>query len=290
VTTHTVYDGSVSDHTDRESTILDESLECDVASRIDVKPKVKIGGPAKPVKRKPEASRSDQPMNGQHGKTPKSTGMSQPIRKSTRVSQPICKPTGMSPPQRKSTGMSQLLISMLALSAVNVCDFNQVPPDDMFDYSKFACFDEPLSTAEALRAPDRDFWCAAMEEEVNSFFDNGTWVVVRIDPSWNLLRSRWIFKRKLRKDGSIERYRARLVAKGFMQRSGIDYGEIFSPVVRYSTVRIILALCAHYGLYKRHFDAPKAFTQADLDTPCYMKAPTCVKIPKGSCLMLKKSV
>jgi hypothetical protein len=53
----------------------------------------------------------------------------------------------------------------------------------------------------------------------------------------------------------------------------MDYGDIFSPVVRYSTLRILLALAAHYALFKRHLDCPKAFTQADLDTPCYMKTP-----------------
>jgi hypothetical protein len=260
VSGHRPTDDSDSDRTDQESITIGESSVSNVKipPRKGVKPAVQRGKRATPVQ-KPEA-RPDQPSNRQHGST------------------------------HKTTSMSQMLISLLALSAVNVCDFDSVPPSDMFDYSKFACFDEPLSTAEALRAPDRDFWCDAMREEVDSFYDNGTWKVVMIDPTWNLLRSRWVYKRKLRKDGSIERYRARLVAKGFQQRSGVDYGEIFSPVVRYSTIRVILALCAHYGLMKRHFDAPKAFTQAELDTPCYMKAPPCVRLPKGHCFQLKKSV
>ena len=81
-----------------------------------------------------------------------------------------------------------------------------------------------------------------------------------------------------------------MVIKGFQQRDGVDFGDVFSPVVRYSTVRIILALCAHYGLYKRHLDCPKAFAQADLDTTCYCKAPPGMKLPHGKCFEVLKSI
>jgi hypothetical protein len=99
-----------------------------------------------------------------------------------------------------------------------------------------------------------------------------------------------MFKIKSDEHGHITRYRARLVAKGFLQREGVDYGDIFSPVVRYSTLRILLALAAHYGMFKRHLDCPKAFRQADLDTPCYMKPPPGMKVPSGFCLELVKSI
>jgi hypothetical protein len=99
-----------------------------------------------------------------------------------------------------------------------------------------------------------------------------------------------MFKIKSDEHGHITRYRARLVAKGFLQREGVDYGDIFSPVVRYSTLRILLALAAHYGMFKRHLDCPKAFTQADLDTPCYMKPPPGMKVRSGFCLELVKSI
>jgi hypothetical protein len=114
--------------------------------------------------------------------------------------------------------------------------------------------------------------------------------IVPIDPSWNLMSSKWVFKIKSDEHDHITRYRARLVAKGFLQREGVDYGDIFSPVVRYSTLRILLALAAHYGMFKRHLDCPKAFTQADLDTPCYMKPPPGMKVPSGFCLELVKSI
>ena len=71
---------------------------------------------------------------------------------------------------------------------------------------------------------------------------------------------------------------------------GVDYGSIFAPVVRYTTIRLLLALCAHYGLYKTHLDTPKAFTQADLDVPLFMKAPTGIYLPRGKVFKLKRSL
>jgi hypothetical protein len=129
-----------------------------------------------------------------------------------------------------------------------------------------------------------------MEEEKSAFFTNGTWEIVPTHHTWNLLSFKWVFKIKVDENGTITRYRARLVAKGFLQREGLDYGDIFSHVVRYSTLRLLLALAARYGLYKRHLDCPKAFTQANLDTPCYMKPPPGMSIGPGYCLKLLKSV
>ena len=88
-----------------------------------------------------------------------------------------------------------------------------------------------------------------MDEEKKAFFDSGLWEVMDTDPAWNLLSSKWVFKIKKDEHGNISRYRAGLVARGFLQRKGVDYGDIFSPVVCYSTLRMVLALAAHYGLY-----------------------------------------
>jgi hypothetical protein len=144
--------------------------------------------------------------------------------------------------------------------------------DDHFDQCFYSAFQEPVSYAEAMRRADAAKWIAAMEEEKSAFFTNSSWEIVPTHHTWNLLSSKWVFKIKVDENGVITRYRARLVAKGFLQREGVDYGDIFSPVVPYSTLRILLALAAHYyGLFKRHLDCHKAFTQADLDTPCYMK-------------------
>jgi hypothetical protein len=105
--------------------------------------------------------------------------------------------------------------------------------DDHFDQCFYSAFQEPVSYAEAMRRPDATKWQAAMEEEKAAFFANGTWQIVPIDHSWNLLSSKWVFKIKSDEHGHITRYRARLVAKGFLQREGMDYGDN-------STLRILL--------------------------------------------------
>ena len=116
---------------------------------------------------------------------------------------------------------------------------------------------------EAMRQPDAHLWKEVMaEEELWCYKD--TWEVVDWVFGMNILSNKWVFKRKRDAEGAVTRHRARLVVRGFGQNEGVDYGAIFAPVVRYSTIRLLLALCAHYGMYKCHLDAPKAFTQADL--------------------------
>ena len=112
-----------------------------------------------------------------------------------------------------------------------------------------------------------------MDEELSTLTANGTWQIVDVPPGTNLLRTKWVFKKKLDKDRGISRYRARLVCKGYTQTHGVDYNAIFSPVVRHSTLRIVLAIAAHYAMFTRHLDVPKAFPNADIDYDCYMAAP-----------------
>ena len=157
-------------------------------------------------------------------------------------------------------------------------------------YNVFAVFDAPLSYAAAQRSADNAKWEEAMQEELTGLQAQGTWKVVDIPPDANLMRSKWVFKKKTDKDGNIVRYRARLVVKGYTQIHGVDYDETFSPVVRHSTLRIVLALCAHYGLYVHHLDVPKAFPQSDIDYDCYMSAPPGSRLPRGKCYKLLKSL
>ena len=145
----------------------------------------------------------------------------------------------------------------------------------------------PQSHSEAERSEDAEHWLEGEREEISAFFDNNVWKLVPIPSNYRLLTSKWVYNFKLH---PAPRYRSRLTLKGFLQREGVDYGDIFSPVVRYSTVRIVFALCAHYRLHTRHLDCPKAFTQADLDVPIYIKAPPGMKIPAGMCLKILKSI
>jgi hypothetical protein len=185
---------------------------------------------------------------------------------------------------------------MMAMFA-NAADNVVLPPSalndfssDMFDYANYACFTEPRSFKEATTGADHEEWCKAMDDELKGFADRGGYRFVDLTEDMHLIDSKWVYKIKEDKDGNIRRFRSRLTARGFKQWEGIDYGEVYSPVARYSTMRIILALCAHFGLFKRHLDCPKAFIQADLDVPIYMKPPKGMKVPRGKVLLLLKSI
>ncbi|XP_070660545.1 uncharacterized protein [Malus domestica] len=103
---------------------------------------------------------------------------------------------------------------------------------------------EPATYKSALKVP---VWLNAMNEELNALYSQKTWSLVDLPPNKNLVGCKWIFKVKKNADGSIARHKARLVAKGFSQEAGLNYGETFSPVVKPTTVRLILALAAHYN-------------------------------------------
>ena len=127
---------------------------------------------------------------------------------------------------------------------------------------------EPRDFEEALRTPH---WRDAMETEFSALQNNGTWTLVPPVPGVNLIDSRWIFKVKLHADGSIERYKARLVAKGLKQRYGLDYDETFSPVVKPTTIRLLLGMALSHRWHIRQLDIQNAFLNGFLDEEVYMR-------------------
>ncbi|KAL0431935.1 UNVERIFIED_CONTAM: Retrovirus-related Pol polyprotein from transposon TNT 1-94 [Sesamum radiatum] len=130
---------------------------------------------------------------------------------------------------------------------------------------------EPTSYDEALKTPESNLWIKAMKEEIKSLHDNKTWVLVPKPKNASRVDCKWIFK--IKQENNTSRFKARLVAKGFTKKEGIDCTEIFSPVVKYTTVRIILALVAHYDWEFKQMDVKTAFLHGDLDEQIYMSQP-----------------
>ena len=103
--------------------------------------------------------------------------------------------------------------------------------------------------------------------------ENGTWDIVDLPEGKKAIGCGWVFKVKHNSDGSIERFKARIVAKGYSQRPGVDYNESFAPTFRPATLRLILALAAVEDLELRSIDISSAFINGDLDEEIYMKQP-----------------
>jgi histone deacetylase 1/2 len=130
---------------------------------------------------------------------------------------------------------------------------------------------EPQNHHEALDNPN---WCHAMDEEYDALMKNRTWHLVP-EPSGNknIIDCKWVYKVKKNSDGTINRYKARLVAKGFKQRYGIDYEDTFSPVVKSTTIRLILAIVVSRGWALRQLDVKNAFLHGILEEEVYMRQP-----------------
>jgi hypothetical protein len=112
-----------------------------------------------------------------------------------------------------------------------------------------------------------------MQTEFNALLQNHTWTLVPPQQATNLVGCKWVFKVKRHADGSIERHKARLIAKGFHQQAGLDYGETFSPVVKPTTIRTVLSMAYSPGWDMRQIDIQNAFLHGFLDEEVYMSQP-----------------
>ena len=109
-----------------------------------------------------------------------------------------------------------------------------------------------------------------MKEELDALSKNHTWDLVTFPPGKSVASCKWIYKIKTRSDGSIKRYKTRLVAKGFTQEYEIDYEETFTPIARISSVRALLAVIATSKWNLFQMDVKNAFLNGDLSEEVYM--------------------
>jgi histone deacetylase 1/2 len=112
-----------------------------------------------------------------------------------------------------------------------------------------------------------------MDIEYNALLKNNTCHLVPPKKGSNIIDCKWVFKVKLNADGTLDKYKARLVSKGFKQRFGIDYEDTFSPVVKMSTIRVILSIAISRGWSMRQLDVQNAFLHGILEEEVYMRQP-----------------
>jgi hypothetical protein len=131
----------------------------------------------------------------------------------------------------------------------------------------------PKSYKEAVESPEAERWREAIRVEYESLIQHGTWTLEPLPKGRKAVGCKWVFDLKRDKAGNIQRYKARLVAKGYSQVEGVDFQETFSPVARFTTMRVLLTMAADMDLEVHQLDIKTAFLNGYLDGEIYMEQP-----------------
>jgi transposase InsO family protein len=154
-----------------------------------------------------------------------------------------------------------------------------------------AGYKEPATLREALDSPDAEQWKQAIEKEVQALEDMGTFTVIDDLPKGRkAVSSKLVFRVKRNADGSIERFKARLVARGYSQVPGMDFDETFAPVVKLTSIRILCALASLLKLHFHHLDVDTAFLNGILQEEIYMRLPQGIGLNSGKFVRLLRSI
>ncbi|KAF3668075.1 hypothetical protein FXO37_09705 [Capsicum annuum] len=152
---------------------------------------------------------------------------------------------------------------------------------------------EPSNYSEVVSGTDSAKWLIAMNEEIESFHKNGTWSLVKPSSGSGIIGCKWVFKKKNGSPGVEDAgYKARLVAKSYSQVQGVDFNDIFSPIVKHSSIRVLLALVAMHDSELEQLDVKTTFLHGELEEQIHMHQPEGFKIEENEdhvCL-LKKSL
>jgi hypothetical protein len=170
----------------------------------------------------------------------------------------------------------------------NLRDRTTIAPPDRYRYPcSAAVIVEPTTYQEAAGIHE---WQLAMIEELAALDRTGTWDIVPLPSHAVPITCKWVFKVKTKSDGSVERYKARLVARGFQQSQGRDYDETFAPVAHMTTVRTMIAVAATRSWKIHQMDVKNAFLHGNLNEEVYMKPPPGVEVPSGSVCRLRRAL
>ena len=172
-------------------------------------------------------------------------------------------------------------------SHYNLRDRSAIQIPDRYGFPTAGVVCEPSSYQEALQLPA---WRDAMSAELQALHRTGTWEIVPLPSHVVPITCKWVYKLKTKADGSIERYKARLVARGFQQSHGRDYEETFAPVAHMTTVRTLIAVAASRSWKISQMDVKNAFLHGDLQEDVYMHPPPGVQLPSGYVCHLRRAL
>lgn len=149
--------------------------------------------------------------------------------------------------------------------------------NDIYETCNFSGI-EPESFEKAQK---HEVWVKAMKDEIRMIEKNQTWELVDLPKDRDVIGVKWIFKTKFNQDGSMQKHKARLVARGFTQKPGIDFFETFAPVARLETIRTLIALAAQKNWLIYQLDVKSAFLNGVLEEEVYVEQPQCFLVEGG---------
>ncbi|GJP48734.1 hypothetical protein CLOM_g8010 [Closterium sp. NIES-68] len=162
--------------------------------------------------------------------------------------------------------------------------------EDEIAHCYWAPIPEPKTREEALNGPNGEKWKASEDEEFGSLIENETWDLCDLPPGKKAITSKMIYRHKYGPEGELTRYKSRLVARGFQQTKGKDYDEVFAPVGKGTTLRVLLAIAALLGWKIRQMDIVTAFLNGIIMEEVYMKQPEGLDDGSGRVCRLKKAI
>lgn len=166
----------------------------------------------------------------------------------------------------------------------NFLSLTQLSPEYASFTAAITLLHEPHSYKEACKHPE---WQQAMQHELDALQKNHTWDLVDLPPGKHTIGCKWVYKTKLKADGSLNRYKVRLVAKGYSQEAGFDYFDTFSPVVKLTTIKVLLFVAACKNWYVHQLDVNNAFLHGNLHEEVYMLPPKGLTTHNKVCRLLK---
>jgi len=151
---------------------------------------------------------------------------------------------------------------------------------------------DPTTYQAATSSKDAEEWIAAIDNELGNMERQNVWSITLLTPGAKPISCKWVFKRKYDENGLIEKFKARLVVRGFLQKEGIDYNQTFSPTGRLATLRAVLSIAANLDLQIHQMDVKCAFLNGKPDCDVFIRPPegVTVKLKPGEGLKLNKSL
>jgi hypothetical protein len=133
--------------------------------------------------------------------------------------------------------------------------------------------DTPKTIIEAYASLDVEHWKEAIQKEMESILTNGTWEMCDLPVGCKPVGCMWMSKKKIKPDGTVDKFKASLVAKGFTKKEGEDYFDTYSPIARMTTIRVLVALAACNDLLIHKMVVKTTFLNGEFDEEIYMKQP-----------------